>query len=277
MSRRRRNLGLVLLLLAGLCLPMRKLAAQSAAPKSAPMTATPQPKTYARRKKAAADPPAPHTSASPPTLEQTPPTPPQVIYNNGQLTIIARNATLSQVLRSVQSQTGAFIDMPSGASDERLVGQLGPGLPRDVLDALLNGSKFNYIILGVTGDPGAVQKVILTRANPAAPVNTARNNPVQPPDESQDDENLGESEPQPGPQRPLAPQPRAQAKPGRMPEGVNPPQPQPTPTPVDNSGDNPQPKETRTPEQLSQELQQMQQQQQQMLEQLNPANRKSQQ
>ena len=34
--------------------------------------------------------------------------------------------------------------------------QLGPGLPRDVLNTLLNGSKFDYVILGVTGKPGAV-------------------------------------------------------------------------------------------------------------------------
>jgi len=270
---RRQNFGLVLALLAGLCLPMGKSAAQSAAPKSAPVTATtatPRPKTYALRKKTAPDPPAPQTPAPPPTLEQTPPTPPQVTYNNGQLTIIARNATLFQVLRSVQSQTGASIDMPSSASSDRVVGQLGPGRPHDVLLALLNGSKFNYIILGVAGNPGAVQKVILTPATPASPVNMAQNNPVQPPG----DEDLGESEPQPGPQQRLAPQPGPQARPGHM----FPPQPpQTTPASPDNSGDNTQPNGAKTPEQLSQELQQMQQQQQQMLEQLNPANRKPQQ
>ena len=118
----------------------------------------------------------PQEPAPPPTLEQTPPTPPQVTYNDGQLTIIAQNATLSQVLRSVQSQTGASVEMPAGASNERVVGQLGPGQPRDVLNALLNGSKFNYIILGVTGNPGAVQKVILTTPKPAPTVNTAQNN-----------------------------------------------------------------------------------------------------
>ena len=103
-------------------------------------------------------PPAAETPAPPPTLEQSPPTPPQVTYSNGQLTIVAQNATLSQVLRSVQSLTGASVEMPSGASNERVVGQLGPGQPRDVLNALLNGTKFNYIILGVNGNPGGVQK-----------------------------------------------------------------------------------------------------------------------
>ena len=271
---RRQNFGLVLALLAGLCLPMGKSAAQSAAPKSAPVTATtatPRPKTYALRKKTAPDPPAPQTPAPPPTLEQTPPTPPQVTYNNGQLTIIARNATLFQVLRSVQSQTGASIDMPSSASSDRVVGQLGPGRPHDVLLALLNGSKFNYIILGVAGNPGAVQKVILTTQRTASPVNTAQNTAGQPPPRKpQDDENF-EPGRQPQSPVPLVIRHAPPNTPSGMPEGFNQQQLQVQPQP-DNSGDNSQPNGAKTPEHLLQE-QQMRQQQQQMQEQLNPANR----
>jgi len=270
------------LLLAGPCLLAHESVAQSAPQKSATAT-TPQPKARTHRKKAAADPPAPQTPAPPPTLEQTPPTPPQVTYANGQLTIIAQNATLSQVLRSVQSQTGASVEMPAGASNERVVGQLGPGQPRDVLNSLLNGSKFNYIILGVTGNPGEVQKVILTTPKPASTVNTAQNNAVPPPEEPQEEENYGE--PEPGPPTPLPPQNRHRPNmPGRLPEGFNQPQQQVQPLvqqqvqPLpDNSGDNSQPNGAKTPEQLMQELQQMQQQQQQMQDQLNPANRQPQQ
>ena len=249
--------------------------AQSAPAKSAAPAVTPQPKAHARRKKAAPEPPPPQAPAPPPTLEQSPPTPAQVTYSNGQLTILAQNATLSQVLRSVQSLTGASIDMPAGTSSERVVGQLGPGQPRDVLNSLLNGSKFNYIILGVNGNPGAVQKVILTTPKPATPVNTAQNNNPPPPDESQDEDNYGEPEPQPQPAQPVPPQFRHRPNmPGRMPETFNqpqPPQPQPVPTP-DTSNESTQPG-VKTPEQLLQELQQMQQQQQLMQEQLNPANR----
>src|SRR5208283_3483284 len=168
---------------------------------SVPAKAVPQQKAHPHRKKAAPDPPLAQAPTPPPTLEQSPPTPPQVTYNNGQLTIIAHNATLSQVLRSVQSLTGAAIEMPSGAANERVVGQLGPGLPRDVLNALLNGSKFNYIILGVAGNPGAVQKVILTTQRTASPVNTAQNTAGQPPPRKpQDDENF---EPGRQPQSPV--------------------------------------------------------------------------
>jgi len=272
MLRRWQKSELALLLAAGLCLPS---VAQSVPPQAGSAAATtkpPQVKPHPHSKKVAPDPPPPQTPVLPPTLEQSPPTPPKVTYNNGQLTIIAQNATLSQVLRAVQSQTGASIEMPSGASSERVVGQLGPGQPRDVLNALLNGTKFNYIILGVTGNPGGVQKVILTTAKPASTVNTAQNTGQQP-EEAQEEENYSEPEPQPGPPPPVPPQFRHRPNvPGR-PEVFNqqqPPQPQPTP---DNSGDNTQLPGAKTPEQLLQELQQMQQQQQQVQDQLNPANR----
>ncbi len=207
--------------MAGLYLPGRESAAQSAPPKSAPAAAatSPQPKAHAHRKKAAPDLPAPQAPAPPPTLEQTTPTPPQVTYNNGELTIVAQNATLSQVLRSVQSQTGASVEMPAGTSSVRVVGQLGPGQPRDVLNALLNGCKFNYIILGVAGNSGAVQKVILTTPKPASPVNTAQNTAAPPP-EPQEEENYGEPEPSPGPQTPLPPQMRR--RPPNMPAAFTP-------------------------------------------------------
>src|SRR5271165_1381064 len=276
MVRRKHKLGLALLLAAGLCLPAHDSAAQSTPQNSpVPVTATPQPRAHPQRKKAMPDPPAPQTPEPPPTLEQTPPTAPQVTYNSGQLTIIAQNATLSQVLRSVQSLTGASVEMPASASNERVVGQIGPGHPRDVLSSLLNGSKFNYIILGVAGDPGAVQKVILTTPKPASTVNTAQNAPVQQPEEPE--ENYGEPEPEPGPQPPVAPPFRHRPNmPGRMPEGiVQPPQPQPQPD--TSSADNPQLNGGKSPEQLLLELQQMQQQQQQMQDQLNPANRPQQQ
>src|SRR5271157_2972242 len=225
MVRRKHQLGFALLLAAGLCLPAHESAAQST-------------------------PPNPSATAKAAQRQKTRPHP--------------KKATLSQVLRAVQLQTGASIEMPSGASNERVVGQLGPGQPRDVLNSLLNGTKFNYIILGVTGNPGAVQKVILTTPKSASTVNTAQNNAAPPPEEPQD-EDYSEPEPQPQAPPPSPPQVRhGPVMPGRLPEAINqPPQQQPQPTP-DNSGDNPQPSVAKTPEQLLQELQEMQQQQQQM-------------
>jgi len=66
---------------------------------------------------------------------------------NGLLTIDANNSTLADVLTGVRRETKAAIDLPAGASGERVVASIGPGTPQNVLTALLNGSRFDYIIL----------------------------------------------------------------------------------------------------------------------------------
>jgi len=97
----------------------------------------------------------------PPTPEQLPSQPPTVTYENGQLAIVAPNSTLSDILHAVHNQTGANIDIPPGAN-ERVVSSFGPGPARDVLTSLLNGSHFNYVMVGSVADPNAVAQVILT-------------------------------------------------------------------------------------------------------------------
>jgi hypothetical protein len=163
------------------------------------------------------------------------------------------------VLRSVQTQTGATVDIPPGAGNERVVANLGPGKPQSVLESLLNGSKFNYVILGEPNNPGAVQKVILlaksnTPADASSPI--VQNNfrgqqqqAVEPPA----DEDYSPPEPEVENQNNQPGQPGGE---NLAPEQVNP------------GG--------RTPEQMLQELQRMQQQQQQMQQQLNPANQQQQ-
>lgn len=95
------------------------------------------------------------------TPEQRPATPPTVIFENGKLSITAKNSTLSDILQIVGEKTGALIDIPE-AANERVVSQLGPGAPRDVIAALLNGSHYNYVVLGNEVDPNAVARVVLT-------------------------------------------------------------------------------------------------------------------
>jgi hypothetical protein len=85
--------------------------------------------------------------------------PPQVSYQNSQLTIVAPNSTLADILRAVRKQTGADIEVP--AAPERVVTHLGPGPARDVLAELLNGSRFNYVLLGSQTDDSALTKVVL--------------------------------------------------------------------------------------------------------------------
>jgi hypothetical protein len=106
--------------------------------------------------------------APPQTLAEQPATAPQVSFQGGQLTISAQNSTLGDILKAVRAQTGATIDLP-GTASERVVGQFGPAPARDVLTALLNGSHFNYLLLGSPTDPSALDRVILMAKSGGAP------------------------------------------------------------------------------------------------------------
>src|SRR5215475_8528004 len=95
------------------------------------------------------------------TPEQRPAAVPTVIYLDGKLSISAKNSTLSDVLRAIANKTGANIDVPDNAN-ERIVSQLGPAPARDVIASLLNGSHFNYVMVGTESDPNSVARVVLT-------------------------------------------------------------------------------------------------------------------
>lgn len=98
--------------------------------------------------------------------------PPQVVFEHNQLTIIAPNSTLADILRAVRKQTGADIEVP--AAPERVVTHLGPGPARDVVSELLNGSRFNYILLGSPSDDSVLTRVVLV---PKGPDNVGPMNP----------------------------------------------------------------------------------------------------
>jgi len=141
------------------------------------------PARKAHAKKAAEPPLPPYTpkTLSPMPLEQVPAVPPQVAYSGGQLTIVAHNSTLGDILRAVHAQTGAELEIPSNAT-ERVVATLGPGPARDVLATLLNGTHFNYVMLGSPSDPTTVQRVVLTaKTGPeTATTASAQQQPVPP-------------------------------------------------------------------------------------------------
>jgi hypothetical protein len=193
----------------------------------------------------------------PPTPAQQPPNPARVTMRNGLLTIDANNSTLADVLTGVRRETKAAIDLPAGASGERVVANLGPGTPQNVLTALLNGSRFDYIILGSQDQPDTVQRVILRAKSgpepaPAAVANAQRppNTNVQlpPPDES--DEGTAEEAPEEN-----NPQPQQQEIDGET-------QPEQQQQQGQAGQQQQQQPGVKTPEQLLEELRQMQQQQQ---------------
>ena len=82
-------------------------------------------------------------------------------YENGYLTIQARNAPLLDVLRRVCSEIGAECDSPAGSS-EPVFADLGPGPAREVLTSFLSGSRFNYAMQATDEDPNVLARLIVT-------------------------------------------------------------------------------------------------------------------
>jgi hypothetical protein len=180
-------------------------------------------------------------------LESLPAVAPQVTYQDGLLTIVAPNSTLGDILRSVRKHTSADIEVPPTAS-ERVVTRLGPAPAREVMAELLNGSRFNYILLGSSEDANTLTRVVLVAKTSADTANAA---PGQ------------ADNAQPG-SAPAAPVAEAQE-----------PEPTPDDTPDDNNAvdqnsaeteqpaSNPEQPGVKTPQQLLQEMQQRQLQMQQ--------------
>jgi len=98
-----------------------------------------------------------------------PPPPPLIVsFQAGMLTITANKASLSEVLFAVHQHTGAEIAIPAGAEQEQVVAQIGPASAPEVLAHLLNGSRFNFLILSSASNPATLDRVILS-ARPDGP------------------------------------------------------------------------------------------------------------
>ncbi len=106
--------------------------------------------------------PATPTPASPPASEKPAEVRQDISYVDGQLKIDALNSTLVEVLAKVSALTGVKIDLPEGASAERMpVLQLGPGPAREILADLLRDSDLDYLILASAGDAEKIESVVL--------------------------------------------------------------------------------------------------------------------
>ena len=164
MPRTRRWIALGLLLSAPVLLAQTALA-QAAAPSA--HSTTPHRKSH-KAQTPLVLPPLPSGPLPQVPMDQLPAAPAKVSYQGGLLTILAQNSTLGEILRDVRKLTGASIEIPPGSGSERVVAYLGPGAPRDVLAALLNGSSLNYVMLGSSSNPTMVSSVILSPKPSAA-------------------------------------------------------------------------------------------------------------
>lgn len=102
----------------------------------------------------------------PPAATPPPPAPPpphvQVSYRNGLLSISAEKASLAEVLYEIHLRTGADIPIPAGAEREKVIVKTGPAPANQAMATLLNGTSFNFVLVGSDQDANAVKSVILT-------------------------------------------------------------------------------------------------------------------
>ena len=96
----------------------------------------------------------PMTAPAPPPL--------QIWYHDGLLGIHANKVSLSEVLYAIQQRTGADISIPAGAEQEKVVADVPLTPAAEALAKLLNGSRFNFLILNSANDVRQLDRVILT-------------------------------------------------------------------------------------------------------------------
>src|SRR5579871_783477 len=100
-----------------------------------------------------------------------PPVPPEVIFRDGMITLIAPNSSLASVLSAISSKTGIEFEGADLGAADRMALSIGPAPEADVLSAIFDGWRFDYVALGKPDNPAIVQRVILTAKGsvPATP------------------------------------------------------------------------------------------------------------
>ena len=235
--------------------------------------------------------PTPAQPVVPLRPSQMPSVAPRVSYQNGALTVVAENSTIADILSAIHAATGIRIEAQGGPSGDRVAAKIGPAAPREVLLSLLQGSRFDYVMLGSATDPEKIERVILTpKIGAGGTAQQATNTPLRPTvpqlpgdqvndegdpnqpdyedpgapplrgDDNQNaqppDEQAPQQEQQPvGPQPPQAP-PQNSTNPNAQPQNST------NPNPPLNQNEPQAQQSPRTPEQMLQDVRRMQQHQQ---------------
>jgi AMIN domain len=93
-----------------------------------------------------------------------------VAFQDGLLSIWANKVSLSQILSAIRERTGADIAEPAGAAQDQIVADISAAPAPEVIARLLNGSRFNFLIVSSAADPRKLDRVILTpRVDGGAP------------------------------------------------------------------------------------------------------------
>jgi hypothetical protein len=183
---------------------------------------------YCTREKSDRDSLRPSVSSDQPDAaretEQPATAPPIAQVIDGKMIIRANGQDFATVLEAVRSATGFAIEMPPSITSEPVFLNVGPTSVTNALVALLDGTSYNYFILGSEQDSSVVKRLVLTeRANagsgtlvastqgPAAASQPMLYGGVQPDAEAEN------SEPPPPPPAPIQPS----VIPSSIPVGVN--------------------------------------------------------
>jgi len=145
-----------------------------------------------------------------------------VEFKSGKLSVMADHVSLAQILNEVHRLTGTDITIPPGGAQEQIIVGIPPLSLRDALVSLLNGSRFNFIMVDSEHEPGKLKSVILTYRGAGGISQPAIATPEPPVAETPP-----EPEPEPQPMQ-QEPQPDTQQQP---PEGAGQPGPQDVPPP----------------------------------------------
>ena len=173
------TLTLIGLMLAGVCAGAQSTQAGGAAPSTTKNQVHPHSSHSKKHPKAA-------TKAIPATVQPAPPLPPvqqtaqqpKIQFTQGTLSIDAQNSSLKEILDQVSHQTG--IEIEGLDHDERIYGQYGPDTVANTLTDLLDGSGYNYVMIG-GGDDSPPTKLLLTaNTGGSAPGSAAPANPTPP-------------------------------------------------------------------------------------------------
>ena len=112
--------------------------------------------------------PAASPAPVPASPVDVPPVPPEVAFHDGKITLTAPNSTLASVLSAISAKTGIEFEGADLGAADRLALSIGPATEADVLAAIFDGSRFDYVAIGRPDSPSIVQRVLLTPKNGAA-------------------------------------------------------------------------------------------------------------
>lgn len=117
----------------------------------------------------------PAAAPTTPSPVDMPAEPAAISFQNGFITVHARNSSLTQILRDMAVKTGMSLE--GSPEDERIFGDYGPAPVRQVLAQLLDGGSSNYLVFG-TSDNHAPKSLVISPRTSLAP-NVAQNTTPQ--------------------------------------------------------------------------------------------------